>query len=150
HAVLMSLLLIAIVVAFGSIAYGATIPTKTLPAFILTVIVGAASFAALGLAVTAIVPNADAAPAVVNATVLPLLVLSGVFIPLSSSTAWYVQLARIFPVYHFSQAMLGAYFGPQVDPTTNGFHGWDLLIVAAWGLAGAIVATRTFRWEAKR
>ncbi|HXJ64019.1 MAG TPA: ABC transporter permease [Actinomycetota bacterium] len=150
HAVLMSLLLVAIVVVFGIVAYSADLPVKTLPAFIVTVIIGAASFAALGLAVTSIVPNADAAPAVVNATVLPLLFLSGVFIPLSSSTAWYVQIAKLFPVYHFSQSMMAAYFGPQIDPTTNGFHGWDLLIVAAWGLAGAIVATRSFRWEAKR
>src|SRR5262249_48671815 len=147
---LMSLILVTIVVVFGIVFYGATLPTATLPAFVVTVIIGAASFAALGLAVTAIVPNADAAPAVVHATVLPLLFLSGVFIPLSSSTAWYVQVAKLFPVYHFAQAMLSAYFGPIVDPSTNGFKGWDLLILAAWGLAGAIIATRSFRWEARR
>jgi len=150
HAVLMSLILVTIIVAFGVIFYGADIPAKTLPAFVLTVIVGAASFSALGLAVTAIIPNADAAPAVVNATVLPLLFLSGVFIPLSSTNAWYVQVAKIFPVYHFAQPMLASYFGPLLDPTTSGFRIWDLVILAAWGLAGALIAVRTFRWEAKR
>jgi ABC-2 type transport system permease protein len=150
HAVLMSLLLVVIVVVFGIAFYHADLPTKTLPAFIVTVILGAASFSALGLAVTSIIPNADAAPAVVNATILPLQFLSGVFIPLANTHAWYAQVAKLFPVYHFTQPMLAAYFQPQLDPTTNGFKGWDLLILAAWGVFGAIVAARTFRWEARR
>jgi ABC-2 type transport system permease protein len=150
HAVLISLLLTVIVVVFGIVFFGADLPTKTLPAFVVTVIVGSASFAALGLAVTSIIPNADASPALVNATILPLLFLSGVFIPLTSANAWYVQVAKLFPVYHFTQPMLAAYFGPQLDPTTNGFRGWDLLILGAWGLAGAILAARFFRWEPER
>ncbi|HEX9375223.1 MAG TPA: ABC transporter permease [Actinomycetota bacterium] len=150
HAILMSLLLTVIVVVFGVAFYNADLPTKTLPAFALTVIVGSASFAALGLAVTAIVPNADAAPAVVNATILPLQFLSGVFVSLQNDHAWFVQVAKLFPVYHFVQPMLHAYFGPQIDPSTNGFRGWDLLILAGWGLAGAVLASRFFRWEPKR
>jgi ABC-2 type transport system permease protein len=43
-------------------------------------VVGAASFCALGLAVTAAIPNAEASAAIVNATILPLLFLSGVLI----------------------------------------------------------------------
>ncbi|MFL5799914.1 MAG: ABC transporter permease [Actinomycetota bacterium] len=150
HAVLISLLLTAIVVVFGIAFFGADLPTKTLPAFLVTVVVGSASFAALGLALTALIPNADAAPAVVNASILPLQFLSGVFIPLSSNSAWYVQVAKLFPVYHFAQPMLAAYFGPNLDPNTNGFRGWDLLILGAWGVAGAILAARTFRWEPRR
>ena len=121
HAVLVSLLLVAIVVGFGVAFYHANIPTRTLPAFLVTVVVGAASFSALGLAVTSIIPNADAAPAVVNATILPLLFLSGVFIPLTNTHAWYAQFAKLFPVYHFAQPMLASYFLPHVVPGTNGF-----------------------------
>jgi ABC-2 type transport system permease protein len=150
HAVLMSFLLVVIVVAFGVAFYHADLHTRTLPALILTIVVGSASFAALGLAVTSIIPNADAAPAVVNATILPLQFLSGVFIPLANTHAWYAQVAKLFPVYHFVQPMLAAYFQPQIDPTTNGFKPWDLLILAAWGLAGVVIAARTFRWEATR
>lgn len=150
HAVLMSILLILIVVAFGVVFYGADIPIRTLPAFIVTVIVGAACFSALGLAITSIIPNADAAPAVVNAAILPLQFLSGVFIPLQNDHAWYVQVAKLFPVYHFTQPMLASYFLPILDPTTNGFRGWDLLILAAWGLAGAVIAARYFSWEPRR
>jgi ABC-2 type transport system permease protein len=150
HAVLMSILLIVIVVVFGVVFYHANVPVKTLPAFIVTIIVGAASFSALGLAITAIIPNADAAPAVVNAAILPLQFISGVFIPLQTDHAWYVQVAKLFPVYHFTQPMLASYFLPTIDPTTNGFRGWDLLILGVWGLFGAVVAARVFAWEPRR
>src|ERR1700730_3422563 len=72
HAVLIAVLLVAICAAFGAVFYHATLQTAVLPAFVLAVIVGAASFSALGVAVTCVIPNADAAPAVVNASILPL------------------------------------------------------------------------------
>src|SRR5881397_4044777 len=68
HAVLMAMILVAICSAFGATFYHATIPggIALLETFVV-VLVGAGSFAALGLALTAVIPNADAAPAVVNA-----------------------------------------------------------------------------------
>ena len=143
HAILVSFLLVIVVVVFGVAFYGATVPSDRLLPFVVTILVGSASFSALGLAVTTIVPNADAAPAVVNATILPLLFLSGVFIPLQPGNPWYVQVAKVFPVYHFVQPMLASYF----LPVGNGWKGSDLLILGAWGLAAAILAVRSFRWE---
>jgi ABC-2 type transport system permease protein len=81
HALLISVLLVAITAAFGRALYSASIPTGlTLVRFLLVLVVGAASFCALGLAVTAAIPNAEASAAIVNATILPLLFLSGVLI----------------------------------------------------------------------
>ena len=146
HAILVAFLLVIIVAAFGAAFYHAKIPTRTLPAYILTIVVGAASFAALGLAVTAVIPNADAAPPVVNASILPLLFLSDIFIPIQNPHAWYVTLAKVFPVYHFSQAMKAAYF----SPVGNGIRGTDLLVIGIWGVAGAVLAARFFSWEPRR
>ena len=143
HAALMSLLLVVIVTGFGVAFYHAHVTARTLPAFIATVVVGAASFSALGLALTSVIPNADASPAVTNASILPLLFLSGVFIPLPAHTTWYVLVAKVFPIYHFVQAMLAAFFLPQ----GSGFKGWDLLIMGIWGLAALLVAVRSFSWE---
>ena len=146
HAILVALLLTAIVAAFGAFFYEAEIPTRTLPAFLATVAVGAASFSALGLALTRLIPNADASPAIVNASILPLLFVSGVFLPITDPNAWYVQLAQVFPVYHFSEAMQAAYFAP----TGSGFEGVHLLVMAVWGVAGAILAALFFSWEPRR
>ena len=75
-------------------------------------VVGAVAFCALGFAVTAIIPNADAAAAIVNATILPLLFLSGVFIPLGDNApAWIIWIARIFPVKHFAAGMQAGFLG---------------------------------------
>ncbi len=146
HAVLVAFLLVVIVAAFGAVFYEAEIPSRTLPAFLVTVALGAASFSALGLALTAFVPNADAAPAVVNFSILPLLFLSDIFIPIQDPDAWYVTVAEFFPVYHFSQAMKAAYF----SPVGNGFRGGDLLIIGVWGLVGVLLAARLFSGEPRR
>ena len=148
HAALVALLLVAICTAFGVAFYGAKLPTSTLPAFTVTLIVGAASFCTLGLAVTSIIPNADASPAIVNATVLPLLFLSGVFIPITSTTpAWVDAVGKIFPIRHFYDAMVNAFFPVSGG---SGFRWVDLAVVAGWGLAGLIVAVRFFSWEPRR
>ena len=146
HAVLIAILLVAIVAVFGLVLYDAEIPARTFPAFVVTVMVGASVFCALGLAVTAIIPNADAAPAVVNALILPLLFISDVFIPIQDPNAWYVTVAKVFPVKHFSDAMLNAYFAPR----GTGFQVRDLLIMGAWGLAGLVLAAKFFSWEPRR
>lgn len=146
HAIFITILLVVIVVTFGALFYEAEVPSDTLPAFLATMAVGAASFSALGLALTSAIPNADASPAVVNASILPLLFLSGIFIPLEDPNAWYVTVAKIFPVYHFAQAMNSAYF----SVSGSGFEGGHLLIMAAWGLAGVILAVLFFSWEPRR
>lgn len=144
HAVLVGLLLVVIVIAFGRLFYAVTIPTNTMPAFLVTVIVGAAAFSMLGLAVTTVIPNAEAAPAIVNFTILPLFFISDVFIRLEDPPAWLHTVASIFPVVHFSEAMQTA-FNPF--ETGSGFELLHLGVIAIWGVAGFVVAARWFSWE---
>ena len=147
HAVLVAILLVAICAVFGRIFYDARLPISTIGPFLLTLVVGAASFCTLGLAITCVIPNADASPAIVNASILPLLFISDVFIPLENPPAWLDITAKIFPVKHFVEGMLASYF-PL--PGQSSIKGWDLLIVAAWGVAGLIFAIRFFSWEPRR
>lgn len=143
HAVLIAIVLVVICAAFGALLYGATLPTSTLPAFALTLVVGAAAFSALGVAVTAVIPNADAAPAVVNGTILPLLFISNVFIPLENPTGWIDVVGKIFPVRHFADALVSSFF--QLNG--SGLRTNDLLVIAAWGIAGLVLGARFFDWE---
>lgn len=148
HAMLMAVILVIICTSFGAAFYHADIPTGTnLLRTIVVVLVGSASFAALGLAMTAAIPNADAAPAVVNASILPLLFLSGVFIPLGDNTpAWIDLIGAIFPVKHFLDAFLGSFYGPPVFD----FSWVDVGVVALWGIAGLLLAARYFSWEPRK
>jgi len=148
HSSLLMVVLVAIVGVFGRVFYDVELPWRTLPAFLVTLVVGAAAFSALGLACTIIIPNSDAAPAVVNATVFPLLFLSGVFVPIDDAPAWLRALADVFPVRHFLNAAFESFL-----PATGQASGWaprELLLVAAWGLAGLFVASRWFSWEPRR
>ena len=99
HAIFVAVLLVVLTVAFGSGLYHASVPTgATLLRVVVAVLVGAATFCALGLALSAAIPNGDAAAAVVNAVILPVEFLSGIFIPFDDKTpSWILWLARIFP-----------------------------------------------------
>jgi ABC-2 type transport system permease protein len=118
-----------------------------MPAMLVTLAVGAFSFTCLGFALAALIPTREAAPAVTNATVLPLYFLSGVFIPENEIPSGVLAFADVFPIRHFFQAMFTAW-----DPNTtgSGFEFGHLAIVAAWGLLGLVVALRFFRWEPRR
>lgn len=144
HATLVALLLVALTVAAGALLFGVDLRAGALPAFAVSLALGAASFAALGVAITGAVRNAEAAPAVVNATILPLLFVSDVFIRIRRPPEWLDALAGAFPVAHLQDALQAA-FSPGVSGA-----GWrvdDLVVVALWGVAGAAVAARTFTWE---
>ena len=142
HSIGVGVVLVVLTAAFGHAFYSAHIPSgANLLRFAVMLAVGAATFCALGLAMTALVPNADAAGAMVNASILPLLFLSGIFIPLGNNTpAWILWIARIFPVRHFGVGMLAGFVGTP-------FHWSDVLVVAAWGAGGLVLATRYFSWE---
>jgi ABC-2 type transport system permease protein len=140
-------ILVVIVVAAGAIIYGVNIQTERLPAMIAALVIGAACFCALGLAITALIPNADAAPAIVNAAILPLLFISDVFIPMNQAPEWLNHFSSIFPVSHLAGSMHAAF-----DPLVDG-GGWQLkslAVMAVWGVAGTVLAVRYFSWEPRR
>ena len=147
HSAFLALLLTIIVAAFGTVFYGVAVPWGELPLLVLTLVVSAAAFCALGLALTGFIPNADASPAIVNATILPLLFISNVFIQMDNAPGWLDTVSKIFPVRHFADAMMSIY-SPAM--AAGPFSWLDLGIVAAWGVAGVLIALRTFSWEPRR
>jgi ABC-2 type transport system permease protein len=144
HAVLVAALLVVIVAAFGAIFYDVRFPWDRLAALSVTLVVGAASFCALGLAIAGVIPNAESAPAIVQFSVLPLSFISNVFIDMRGAPEWINALSEVFPVRHFADALLGVY-----NPATGGgaFAWGDLLVVGLWGIGGLVVALRYFSWE---
>jgi ABC-2 type transport system permease protein len=143
NSIVVAVLMTVLVTALGWAFFGVEVPTTTIPALLLTLLVGAFAFCSLGFALTAAIPSEDAAAPITNATVLPLYFLSGVFIPESEIPDGVLTFAGLFPIRHFFEAFLAGY-----DPTTSGagFEWGDLAVIAAWGLAGALIAARTFRW----
>jgi ABC-2 type transport system permease protein len=147
NSLVISLIMVALVSLIGALIYGVTIPTETMPAMLVTLAVGAFSFSCLGFALAAVIPTADAAPAVTNATVLPLYFLSGVFIPQNEIPDGVLNFADAFPIRNFFEAMFTAW---NPNTTGAGFELGHLAIVAAWGVLGLVIALRFFRWEPRR
>ena len=142
-AALSALAITAVLLAIGWVVYGAHIPGRTAPAFVLDVVVGAAVFCALGFAAASLVENADAAQPLMLAIILPLCFISGVFIPILELPHWLMDIGKIFPVHALADALLAVY-----NPHTMGssLNLVDLSVLAAWGVAALIIATRRFSW----
>jgi len=142
NSIVTALLMLALIAVLGRVLYGVAIPWGEAPAILVTLVVGAAAFSCLGIALTAAIPSQDAAAAIVNALLLPLYFLSGVFIPEDQLPDGVIAFADLFPVRHFFDAFFDAYV-----PAGGAAVSWDnLAVVALWGLAGLLLAIKFFRW----
>ena len=137
HCVLVSVVDVTLIVGVGRM-FGVPLPTHW-AALVATLVLGAACFCALGVAVASLIRNAEAAPAVVQLILFPLLFLSGTYLPIHSQAL--NRVASVLPVRPFNQALLG----PLAQHTGLNWH--SLAVLAAWGAIGALVAIRRFRWE---
>lgn len=145
NVIVVALILSALVIALGLVAYGVTFPGRYL-GLAVAVIVGAFCFSALGIAVSTFVPNEDAAPAIINFVLFPLLFISGTFGAVKD-TSLIGRISAVFPVRALNRSMV-AVFDPLAGGT--GIQLRNVAIMIAWGLVGVVVARRRFEWEPRR
>jgi ABC-2 type transport system permease protein len=125
-------------------AFGVDIYAHTLPAAIVTLLLGSACLASLGVAVASLVKSADQAMPVAQLTFLPVSFISGIWFPLDGAPDWLIKVSHFFPLSHIVNA-----FGSCFVPGASGsqFHGSDLSALVIWTAVGLFVAVRRFRWE---
>lgn len=142
--VVITFILFLLTVGFGVVAFGVEFRAGTVAGLIVTMALGAACFCALGLAISGLCPNADAAPAIVNFSIFPLLFVSNIFFPIDNAPGWLTSVAQVFPMQQLADGLQYAF-----DPRTTGlgFNGTDLWGLLAWTVAGSILAVRLFRWD---
>jgi ABC-2 type transport system permease protein len=133
----------SVLLAVGRFAYGVHLPTSTIPGIAISAVVGSVTFCVLGYAFATAIHSEDAAQPMVQAIMLPLYFISGVFIPNVNVPSWMRHVAEVFPVQHLADALHHAY-----DPATHGIGlvGSDLAVLAAWAAVGLVVALRRFSW----
>jgi ABC-2 type transport system permease protein len=142
NSIVVTVLMLALLAAIGGLLYSVPFPWERLPEMLVTLVIGAACFCCLGIALTAAIPSQDAAAAIVNALLLPLYFLSGIFIPEDELPSGVIDFANHFPVRPFFEAFFQAYV-----PGTGPAIAWhELLVVGIWGVAGLLLAIRFFRW----
>ena len=145
--VLLSNLLIVVlqsltVLALGVLLFDADLPERPVE-FLLALAIGAVAFAGLGLAAAALIRSDEAVAAAVNVIVLPMSFLSGSFGSTEDLPAVLQAVADVLPLKYLIELVLATY----VDNEPIGDHLGAIAVVAAWGIAGYIVAWRRFGWE---
>jgi ABC-2 type transport system permease protein len=142
-----SVVMAAVMVILGRVFYDVHLRAEALPAVILAVLLGAATFAALGMAAVAMIPNAEAAPVVANVLILPLSFISGIWYPINGAPQWVTDVAKVFPVERLANCLHVAF-----DPLNHGsaFAGNDLLVLAIWLVVGVRLAMRFWQKETAR
>ncbi|MGV9321394.1 ABC transporter permease [Streptomyces sp. NPDC003660] len=140
HCVVVSVVDVLLIAVVGRL-YGVPLPAAPqLPALAVTLVLGAAAFCALGVAVASLIRNAEAAPSVVQFVLFPLVFVSGTYMPIHSGLLNGVSDA--LPVKPFNDALLTSF-------TTDdaGLPWRSLGVLLLWGTLGAVVAVRRFRWD---
>ncbi|HUW04503.1 MAG TPA: ABC transporter permease [Acidimicrobiales bacterium] len=145
--VLVALLVAAVTLAAGVTFYDVEVALTALPVLALLVVLGAAVFSALGLATTTVIPNADAAPAVVYAVLFPLAFLSNVFYPPELAPEWMERTSEALPLGPFVSAMVGA--ATPSAPGTGVLVG-EIAAMVGWGIFGLCVSLVAFGWVPHR
>jgi ABC-2 type transport system permease protein len=129
-------------VALGGVAFGALPRPGGLLPLLLGLILGTVCLAALGLAVSAAIPTAEAAGAVTMASYLPFAIGSGVFSTTLALPGWLSRVLQGFPVKALVDVLRAGY-----APGPRGFPVAGLTVLAAWALIGTVLARRFFRWQ---
>jgi ABC-2 type transport system permease protein len=126
----------------GRILYGTPFP-HAVGSLVLAVVLGAAVFAALGVATASLIRSGDGSSAVVNFILLPMAFLTGSFGPTRHYPRFLRAVGDVLPLKYFVDLMNAVYLRSHALWTKPGAIG----VLAAWGAAGLVVAVFRFRWE---
>jgi ABC-2 type transport system permease protein len=126
----------------GRILYGTPFP-HALGSLVLALVIGAAVFAALGVATASLIRSAEGSSAVVNFVLLPMAFLTGSFGPTHRYPSFLRAIGDVLPLKYFVDIMNSVYLRSHALWTKPGALG----VLAAWGATGLVVAALKFRWE---
>jgi ABC-2 type transport system permease protein len=143
-AVIIAFVGVILMLTLGAVVYDLRIEAAKMPAAVITFLIGVGSFAALGMALAAVVKSASSASAAANAIILPMAFVSNIFISVDDAPDWIVFLGDLFPLKHFAESFQDC-FTPFVEPPALDVA--SMAYVALWGVAGLVVALRRFTWE---
>jgi ABC-2 type transport system permease protein len=133
----------ALLLVLGRVAYRASVVPSAVPALVVSVVLGVLVFTCLGFAVAGLVRSFQAAQPVAMALAMPLLFISGVFIPWAFIPHWLQHVSDVFPVRALVVSVLDPYLARG---HSSPWHPAELALLGAWGVFGAVVAVTRFRW----
>jgi ABC-type multidrug transport system permease subunit len=132
---------VVIVVGFGILTFG--VPLRgSVAALAVVALVGAFSFAGLGLLVASRAQTVEGVSGLMNAFMLPMWLLSGVFFSNAGFPDLLQPIIDALPLTALADALRAVI----IDGATLASQAGELGIVAAWGVVAYVIALRIFRW----
>jgi ABC-type multidrug transport system permease subunit len=133
---------VLILMVFARFAFGVRI-YGSLAAVAFVVLLGAAAFSGLGLLVASRAKTIEAVSGLLNLSMLPMWVLSGIFFSASRYPDAAQPFIRVLPLTALNDALRAI----MIDGGTLASQGAPLLILAAYAVVSSTVALKIFRWQ---
>jgi ABC-2 type transport system permease protein len=132
----------ALLIALGRLLFSVGLPSRPF-SLLAALVIGAGSFAAIGLGLTSFVRTAEGSSAVVNAFYLPMAIISGTFFSPQHYPGFLKAIADVLPLTYFTKLTR--------DVMVRHHHIWSesgsIGVVVLWGAIGIVAAIRGFRWQ---
>lgn len=145
NAIAISFVQVVVLLLIGRFGYQVHLPHNA-AALAVALAVGAISFTAIGMAVSTLIPNQEAAGPVVSIVFFVLLFLSGLWFPINPHSGL-AKVSSYFPIRHMINSVY-APFDPR--PGVSGWSWGDLGTMAIWGAVAVVVAARRWSWAPRR
>lgn len=141
----------ALLLLVSATLFGIAMPTTTEAwlTFAWVFVLGVATSALLGIALSAIPRSGKSATAVVIPIVLVLQFISGVYLRFNILPEWMQNLASVFPLKWMAQGMRSVFLPDAfkvLEQNGEWELGWVAIALVAWLVIGLVVSRLTFRW----
>jgi ABC-2 type transport system permease protein len=127
-----------------AMALGMPVPRHPIDLWIVFTVV-AFAFIGLGLVIAMAADNVPAVQALGQCIFLPMLIIGGVAVPLSSLPDWALHVSAFFPGRYAVEALQACVNGDGI-----GAARFDLLALTIIGAAGCLAGAKLFRWDAEQ
>jgi ABC-2 type transport system permease protein len=132
------LIIQSIILIVAGLAFGLRAPLPAVLMGFVYIVLVAIGLASVSYAVALLLKSEDSFAPLINSVIVPLVLLSGIMLPLTLGPGWLQGIARISPFRYIIDAMREAYAG----------HYFDTIVVE--GLAVAVGLAAVFMWLGSR
>jgi ABC-2 type transport system permease protein len=133
---------LVVIVGAGALLFG--MPVKgSWPAILALALLGAASFAGLGMLVACRAQRIETVSGLMNLVMVPMWLLSGIFFSAERFPDLLQPLVQALPLTQLNDALRAVI----LEGASLASQGWRVLALAVWGIVPFGLALRWFRWN---
>jgi ABC-2 type transport system permease protein len=111
----------------------------------LTILLGSIGWASLGTAICGMISDAGSGQTILTVIWLPVILVSGIFFPLSGEPSWLQSMVKLLPAEPIASNISATLSNSSTGPLATA----NYIPLVLWTGIGAIIALATFSWERK-